>query len=105
MNDLTIDLTQDIQSVTTVPPSVRQTSSNNCGRTSAPWSSTVKGKAAAVVQDAGAYQRLLDIAAAVDPRESIRQGLERSRKGEGQPAREFFREFDAEVKKKHGLPR
>jgi hypothetical protein len=64
---------------------------------------TVKGKAA-VVQDAGAYQRLLDIAAAADPREGIRQGLEQS-KGEGQPAREFFREFDAEIEKKHGLPR
>ena len=80
MNELTIDLTQDIQSVTTVPPSVRQTSSNNCGRTSAPWSSTVKGKAAAVVQDAGAYQRLLDIAAAPRGASSSGNLTPRSRK-------------------------
>jgi hypothetical protein len=65
----------------------------------------VKGKAAAIVQDAAAYQRLLDIAAAADAREGIRQGLEQSRKGQGQPAREFFKKFDAEIKRKHGLPR
>ena len=42
---------------------------------------TVKGKSAAVVQDAEAYQRLLDIAARVDAEEGIRQGLEDVRKG------------------------
>jgi PHD/YefM family antitoxin component YafN of YafNO toxin-antitoxin module len=66
---------------------------------------TVKGKAAAIVQDAAAYQKLLDLAAAADSREGIRQGLEESRKGQGQSAREFFNEFDAEIKKKYGLHR
>lgn len=37
---------------------------------------TVKGKAAAIVQDAEAYQRLLDVAARADAEEGIRQGLE-----------------------------
>jgi hypothetical protein len=37
---------------------------------------TVKGKTPASVQDAGAYQRLLDIAARADVNEGIRQGLE-----------------------------
>ena len=36
---------------------------------------TVNGKAAAVVQDAAAYQRLLDLAAAANAAEGIRQGL------------------------------
>lgn len=36
---------------------------------------TVKGKAAAVVQDAQAYQRLLDIAARADAEEGIRQAV------------------------------
>lgn len=62
---------------------------------------TVKGRAAAVVQDAAAYQRLLDIAARADSEEGIRQGLEDVRKGRTRPARKFFSEFEAE----HGLRR
>jgi prevent-host-death family protein len=62
---------------------------------------TVKGKAAAVVQDAEAYQRLLDIAARVDAEEGIRQGLGDAKKGKVRPAREFFAEFEA----KNGIPR
>ncbi len=62
---------------------------------------TVKGKAEAVVQDAQAYQRLLDIAARADAKEGIRQGLEDSRKGKVRPAKEFFEEFET----KHGIRR
>jgi PHD/YefM family antitoxin component YafN of YafNO toxin-antitoxin module len=62
---------------------------------------TVNGKAAAVVQDAEAYQRLLDLAARADAGEGIRQGLEDVRKGKVRPARQFFAEFEAT----HGLPR
>ena len=61
---------------------------------------TVKGQAAAVVQDAEAYQRLLDVAAKADAREGIRQGLEEARSGKGRPVRAFFAEFKA----KRGLP-
>jgi len=56
---------------------------------------TVNGKAAAVVQDAAAYQRLLDMAARADAREGIRQGMEDVAKGRTRPVREFFREFEA----------
>lgn len=62
---------------------------------------TVNGKAAAVIQDAEAYQRLLDLAAQADAREGIRQGLEDARKGRSRPVEEFFREFEAA----HGLSR
>jgi len=62
---------------------------------------TVNGKAAAVVQDAEAYQRLLDIAARADAKEGIRQGLEDARKGRMRRVEEFFKEFEA----KHGMPR
>ena len=62
---------------------------------------TVKGKAAAVVQDAEAYQRLLDIAARSDAEEGIRQGLEDAKKGKVRPAREFFTDFEG----RHGIPR
>lgn len=62
---------------------------------------TVKGKAAAVVQDAEAYQRLLDLAARADAEEGIRQGLQDARRGKVRPAKEFFDEFEA----KHRIPR
>jgi hypothetical protein len=55
----------------------------------------VKGKAAAIVQDAAAYQRLLDIAARADANEGIRQGVEEVRQGKGRDAEQFFAEFEA----------
>lgn len=60
---------------------------------------TVNGRAAAVVQDAEAYQRLLDIAARADAGEGIRQGMEDARKGRTRPARRFFAEFES----RHGI--
>ena len=62
---------------------------------------TVKGKAVAIVQDAAAYQRLLDIAVQADAEEGIRQGLEDIREGRVRPAREFFDEFET----RHGIRR
>lgn len=56
---------------------------------------TVNGKAAAVVQDADAYQDLLNVAARADAREGVRQGLEDAKWGRTRSAREFFREFEA----------
>ena len=47
-------------------------------------------KAAAIVKDAEAYQRLLDIAARADAGEGIRQGLEHVKESRVRPAREFF---------------
>jgi prevent-host-death family protein len=99
-----LDLTQDIQSLTTF----RRRSGDflkQLRKSKRPVVLTVKGRAAAVVQDAEAYQRLLDIAAAADVREGIRQGLEEARKGRGRPAHQFFKEFDAEIKQKYGLSR
>ena len=95
-----IDVTNDIQSLTSFRwPSgdfMKQLKKNK-----RPLVLTVKGKAAAVVQDAEAYQRLLDIAAHADVNEGIRQGLEDAKKGMVRPAREFFDHFEAE----HGIPR
>ena len=60
---------------------------------------TVNGKAAAVVQDAEAYQRLRDMAARADAEQGIRQGPEDAKKGRSRQARKFFAEFEAA----HGL--
>jgi len=88
-----LDITKDIQSLTTF----RRCSGDFMKllkRSKRPVVLTVKGKAAAVVQDAAAYQRLLDVAARADANEGIRQGLDDSKKGKTRPAREFFDEFE-----------
>src|SRR5437870_10138266 len=54
---------------------------------------TINGKAEAVVQDAEAYQRLLDIAAQADALEGIRQGIEDIKKGRMRQAREALEMF------------
>jgi PHD/YefM family antitoxin component YafN of YafNO toxin-antitoxin module len=88
-----LNIATDIQSLT----EFRRGSArmiNQLKKSKRPMVLTVNGKAAAVVQDAGAYQRLLDLAAGADAREGVRQGLEDARKGRARPAREFFREFE-----------
>src|ERR1700682_1535333 len=95
-----LDLTKDIQSLT----AFRRQSGDfmkQLKKTKRPVVLTVNGKAAAVVQDVGAYQRLLDIAASADEEEAIRQGLDDVAHGRTRPAREFFEEF----RRKHGIPR
>jgi prevent-host-death family protein len=89
-----LDITKDIQSLTTF----RRRSGDfmkQLKKSKRPVVLTVKGKAAAVVQDAEAYQRQLDIAARVDAEEGIRQGLEDAKKGKIRLARKFFEEFEA----------
>ena len=88
-----LDITTDIQSLTTF----RRESGNFMKRlkkTKRPMVLTVNGKAAAVVQDAEAYQHLLDIAAQADGEEGVRQGLDDAKKGRTRPARQFFSEFE-----------
>jgi len=70
-------------------------------KTKRPVILTVKGKAAAVVQDAAAYQRPLDIAALADSEEGIRQGMANAKSGRSRPLRELLTEFES----KHGVPR
>ena len=89
-----LDITKDIQSLTTF----RRRSGDfmkQLRKSRRPVVLTVKGKAAAVVQDAKAYQRLLDIVARADVYEGIRQGLEEARQGKGRDLEEFFAELEA----------
>jgi prevent-host-death family protein len=95
-----IDITRDIQSLTTF----RRRSGEfmkQLRKSKRPVVLTVKGKAAAVVQDAEAYQRLLDLAARADAGEGIRQGLDDVAHGRTRPAREVF---DG-IRRKHAIPR
>ncbi len=95
-----IDITTDIQSLTTFRRRsgdfMRQLKSSK-----RPVVLTVRGKAAAIVQDAEAYQRLLDIAARADVEEGIRQGLDDVEHGRTRPARVVF----DEIRRTHDIPR
>lgn len=95
-----LNITKDIQSLTTF----RRRSGEfmkHLKKSKRPVVLTVKGKAAAIVQDAEAYQRLLDIAAQADAVEGIRQGVEDVKEGRVRSAKAFFAEFET----RHGLPR
>jgi prevent-host-death family protein len=95
-----LDITKDIQSLTTF----RRRSGDfmkQLKKSKRPVVLTVNGKAAAIVQDAEAYQRLLDIAANADEDEAIRQGLEDVAHGRTRPARDVF----DEIRRKHDIPR
>jgi prevent-host-death family protein len=95
-----LDITSDIQSLT----KFRRSSGDfmkQLRKTKRPVVLTVHGKAAAVVQDAEAYQRLLDLAARADAEEGIRQGLDDVARGRTLPAREVF----DKIRRKHAIQR
>jgi prevent-host-death family protein len=95
-----MDITKDIQSMTTF----RNNSAEfleHLRQTKRPLILTVNGRAAAVLQDAESYQRLLDIAAEASAAEGVRQGLDDLAAGRTQPAAEVFSEFRV----RHGIPR
>ena len=95
-----LDITKDIQSLTTF----RRRSGEfmkQLKKTKRPVVLTVNGKATAVVQDAEAYQRLLDIAARADAQEGIRQGLADAVNGQTRPAQDAFKE----IRRRHAIPR
>lgn len=94
------DIKRDIQAMTTFR--------RNPGKfvkllkkTKRPLVLTINGKAEAVVQDAEAYQRLLDIAAQANVSEGIRQGMEDVKKGRVRLAREALEMF----RRIHAIPR
>ena len=95
-----MDITKDIQPMT----AFRNHSAafmRYLRETGRPVVLTVNGRAAAVVQDAEAYQRLLDLAADASAEEGIRQGLEDLANGRTLLARDVF---DA-IRADHDIPR
>ncbi len=95
-----IDITKDIQPLTTFRNNSVEFM-QQLKATQRPIILTVNGKPEAVVQDAAAYQRLLDLAAAADVNEGIRQGLEDMREGRTRPLKEVF----DDMRKKYDIPR
>jgi prevent-host-death family protein len=93
------DLKKDIQAMTTFRRNPAKFM-KHLKKTKKPLILTVNGKAEAVVQDAEAYQHLLDIAAQADVLEGIRQGLEDVKKGRVRPARKALEAF----RRNHAIP-
>jgi prevent-host-death family protein len=94
------DIKKDIQAMTTFRPNPAKFM-KHLKKTKKPLILTINGKAEAVVQDAEAYQRLLDIAAQADALEGIRQGLDDLKNGRVRPAREALESF----RRTHAIPR
>jgi prevent-host-death family protein len=89
-----MDITKDIQPLTAFRNNPNQFV-KHLRETGRPLVLTVNGRAAAVVQDAEAYQRLLDLAAAASATEGIRQGLDDLANGHTGPAQAVFDEVRA----------
>lgn len=93
-----IDAIQDIHTLTTFREDPAEMIAQ-LKATHRPITLTVDGHAEFVIQEAAAYQRLLDIAALADPEEGLRQGLEDIAEGRTRPAREVF----AELREEYGI--
>jgi PHD/YefM family antitoxin component YafN of YafNO toxin-antitoxin module len=61
---------------------------------------TEDGRPKLVVQDAVAYQRMIEALERADATQGIREGLESMRRGDGRPAREAL----DELRKRHDIP-
>lgn len=90
---------EDVQSLTDFK---RDTSRHlrRLRRSGRPELLTVNGKAAVVVQDPVAYQRLLDALEEAQALEGIQRGLASAAKGEGRAAREVL----DEMRRKYAIP-
>ena len=95
-----MDITKDIQAMTTFRNHSAEVM-KHLKDTKRPVILTVNGKAAAVVQDAAAYQELCDLAAEARASEGIRQGLEDMSAGRTQAASDVFTQLRTE----YGIPR
>lgn len=94
-----IKLSRDIESLTKfkreTPKLLKQLK-----KTKEPMILTVKGKASVVVQDAAAYEELLQMKDRMETIAGIKRGLEEMKRGEGRPAEEVF----AELFKEFNIP-
>ncbi|CBN57887.1 MULTISPECIES: type II toxin-antitoxin system Phd/YefM family antitoxin [Kamptonema] len=94
-----IDL-KDIHSLTDFQRNAKQYIQRT-QETQQPLVLTVNGKAEVVVQDALAYQKLLDRLEYAESIAAIRKGIEEFEQGKGKPARETLEE----LRTKHGISR
>jgi prevent-host-death family protein len=97
MRLLMLDLANDIRSLSDFKRNTVELL-DRLRKTGHPLVLTINGKAELVVQDAEAYQALLDRVEAI---EGIQRGLADVRAGRTKPARQVF----DRLRRKHGIPR
>ncbi len=92
-----LDLANDIRSLSDFKRNTTKLL-DRLRKTGNPLVLTINGRAEVVVQDAEAYQRLLE---RVETVEALQRGLADVRAGRVKPAQEVF----ARLRRKHGIPR
>ena len=95
-----IDVTQDVQPLNLLRDRPAELI-EHLVRSRRPVTLAVDAETRIVVQEAAAYQRLLDLAAEADEQEGVRQGDEDVAAGRSRHAEEVFEE----MRLKYGLPR
>ncbi len=80
-----LDISKDIQSLTKFKRDTNKVISQ-LKRTGNPVVLTVNGSASVVVQDAAAYQKLLDLVDRIQAIEGVQRGLEAMKRGDQAPA-------------------
>lgn len=80
---------EDIHSLTDFQRETK-THLNSLKKTGRPAVLTINGKAAVVVQDASAYQAMLDVIDRAEAIVGIQRGLDSAARGEGLPTAEVF---------------
>jgi prevent-host-death family protein len=93
-----LDLSRDIQSLTDFKKNTSEFV-HQMKETGEPIVLTINGKAELVVQDAAAYQKLLEIAEEARVLEGIRQGLEDMKAGRTKS----LADFKDHARSKHGI--
>ena len=95
-----LDTTPDVQPLTSFRDNPAEVI-ERLKSTRRPITLTVDGKPEVVVQEAAAYQRLLDLAAEADEEGAILRGLEDMHAGRVRPLDEVF----DEMREKYAIPR
>jgi len=87
-----MDITKDIQPLTDFKRNTTELL-RQMKESGQPIVLTINGRAELVVQDAGSYQRLLELVDRLEAIAGIRRGLDESRRGEGQTIEDAVREI------------
>ena len=91
-----MDITTDIQPLTNFKRNTTELV-RQMKETGQPIVLTINGRAELVVQDAGSYQRLVELVDRLEAIAGIRKGLDESTRGEGQPIEDAVREIREHV--------
>ena len=91
-----MDITKDIQPLTNFKRNTTELV-RQMKETGEPIVLTINGRAELVVQDAGSYQRLVELVDRLEAIAGIRKGLDESTRGEGQPIEDAVREIREHV--------